>query len=254
MARPNPARGNGGDGCRPGCACAARCPRQGPNDARTSTRPRRRIRLPPGSVSSTVVWYRADDLRAQGRPTSTCTDRWPAAACGRPGRRPPVCVTVTLVDGLVLARSVFNHSVNYRCAMVYGPARLVDDPAEKLAGLQRSASTSCPASGATPRPVAQGAAADDRPPPRPRRGLGEGERRTAGRRGRGPRTRRLGGRCRADRPSRPVAAPAWPTAPCCPGTSPRAARSRDGAGARRQLIGGTASDGWRRARTVPLRR
>ncbi|HEX7459130.1 MAG TPA: pyridoxamine 5'-phosphate oxidase family protein [Acidimicrobiales bacterium] len=48
----------------------------------------------------------------------------------------PVCVTVTLVDGLVLARSLFNHSVNYRCAMVYGLPELLDDPAEKLAGLQ----------------------------------------------------------------------------------------------------------------------
>ena len=48
----------------------------------------------------------------------------------------PVCVTVTLVDGLVLARSLFNHSINYRCAMVYGLPELLDDPAEKLAGLQ----------------------------------------------------------------------------------------------------------------------
>ncbi len=48
----------------------------------------------------------------------------------------PVCVTVTLVDGLVLARSVFNHSVNYRCAMVYGMPELVDDPADKLASLE----------------------------------------------------------------------------------------------------------------------
>ncbi len=48
----------------------------------------------------------------------------------------PVCVTVTLVDGLVLARSVFNHSVNYRCAMVYGRPELVDDPSEKLAALR----------------------------------------------------------------------------------------------------------------------
>lgn len=48
----------------------------------------------------------------------------------------PVCVTVTLVDGLVLARSLFNHSVNYRCAMVYGLPELLDDPVEKLAGLQ----------------------------------------------------------------------------------------------------------------------
>ena len=48
----------------------------------------------------------------------------------------PVCVTVTLVDGLVLARSVFNHSVNYRCAMVYGLPDVVDDPTEKLVGLE----------------------------------------------------------------------------------------------------------------------
>ena len=46
-----------------------------------------------------------------------------------------VCVTVTLVDGVVLARSVFNHSVNYRCAMVYGlPEVLADD--EKQVGLR----------------------------------------------------------------------------------------------------------------------
>ena len=48
----------------------------------------------------------------------------------------PVCVTVTLVDGLVLARSVFNHSMNYRSVMILGTATLVDDPAEKLAALR----------------------------------------------------------------------------------------------------------------------
>jgi nitroimidazol reductase NimA-like FMN-containing flavoprotein (pyridoxamine 5'-phosphate oxidase superfamily) len=48
----------------------------------------------------------------------------------------PVCVTVTLVDGLVLARSVFEHAVNYRSAMIYAVPRIVTDPAEKLAGLR----------------------------------------------------------------------------------------------------------------------
>jgi nitroimidazol reductase NimA-like FMN-containing flavoprotein (pyridoxamine 5'-phosphate oxidase superfamily) len=48
----------------------------------------------------------------------------------------PVCVTVTLVDGLVLARSVFEHAVNYRSAMIYAIPRIVTDPAEKLAGLR----------------------------------------------------------------------------------------------------------------------
>ena len=48
----------------------------------------------------------------------------------------PACVTITLVDGLVLARSVFEHAVNYRSAMIYARPRVVDDPAEKLAGLR----------------------------------------------------------------------------------------------------------------------
>jgi len=47
-----------------------------------------------------------------------------------------ICVTVTHVDGLVLARSVFEHAVNYRSAMIYGTPRLVTDPVEKLAGLR----------------------------------------------------------------------------------------------------------------------
>lgn len=47
-----------------------------------------------------------------------------------------VCVTVTHVDGLVLARSVFEHAVNYRSAMIYGRPRPVTDREEKLAGLR----------------------------------------------------------------------------------------------------------------------
>ena len=47
-----------------------------------------------------------------------------------------VCVTVTHLDGLVCARSVFSHSVNYRCAVVFGTARIVTDPDERLAGLR----------------------------------------------------------------------------------------------------------------------
>ena len=41
------------------------------------------------------------------------------------------CVTVTLIDGLVLARSAFHHSMNYRSVMVFGPAVKVDDEQEK---------------------------------------------------------------------------------------------------------------------------
>jgi uncharacterized protein len=48
----------------------------------------------------------------------------------------PVCVTVTHVDGLVLARSAFHHSVNYRSVVILGQARLVEDPAEKMEALR----------------------------------------------------------------------------------------------------------------------
>ena len=48
----------------------------------------------------------------------------------------PVCVTVTLLDGLVLARSVFNHSMNYRSVVILGKATLVENPEEKLAALR----------------------------------------------------------------------------------------------------------------------
>jgi uncharacterized protein len=45
------------------------------------------------------------------------------------------CVTITLVDALVLARSAFHHSMNYRSVMVFGRATIVDDPDEKWAAL-----------------------------------------------------------------------------------------------------------------------
>lgn len=54
-----------------------------------------------------------------------------AAAAGE-----PISVAVTLLDGVVHARSVFHFSMNYRSAVVHGPARQVTDPAERLAGLR----------------------------------------------------------------------------------------------------------------------
>ena len=48
----------------------------------------------------------------------------------------PACLTVSLIDGLVLARSAMHHSANYRSAMLLGKARSVSDPAEKRAALQ----------------------------------------------------------------------------------------------------------------------
>jgi nitroimidazol reductase NimA-like FMN-containing flavoprotein (pyridoxamine 5'-phosphate oxidase superfamily) len=47
-----------------------------------------------------------------------------------------VCITVTLTDGFVLARSVFNHSMNYRSVVALGKAMLVDEPEEKIKALR----------------------------------------------------------------------------------------------------------------------
>jgi nitroimidazol reductase NimA-like FMN-containing flavoprotein (pyridoxamine 5'-phosphate oxidase superfamily) len=47
-----------------------------------------------------------------------------------------ICVTVTHLDGLVCARAVFHHSMNYRSAMVFGTARLVTDDAERIIALR----------------------------------------------------------------------------------------------------------------------
>ena len=47
-----------------------------------------------------------------------------------------VCVTVTLLDGLVLARSAFHHSMNYRSVVIFGKVSAVDDPSEKTEALR----------------------------------------------------------------------------------------------------------------------
>jgi nitroimidazol reductase NimA-like FMN-containing flavoprotein (pyridoxamine 5'-phosphate oxidase superfamily) len=49
----------------------------------------------------------------------------------------PVCIAVTHTDGIVLARSIFNHSINYRSATLYGKGRLVTDRDEKMDALYR---------------------------------------------------------------------------------------------------------------------
>lgn len=64
-----------------------------------------------------------------------------------------VCLNVTLVDGLVLARSAFNHSMNYRSAVVFGRGKPVADRAAKLAALRRISEN-----------VLAGRFADSRPP------------------------------------------------------------------------------------------
>lgn len=63
------------------------------------------------------------------------------------------CVTVSLLDGLVMARSGFHHSINYRAVMAFGRARFVEDAAEKAAELDSFIERVYPGRGATLRPV-----------------------------------------------------------------------------------------------------
>ncbi|HET6606086.1 MAG TPA: pyridoxamine 5'-phosphate oxidase family protein [Rhodopila sp.] len=64
----------------------------------------------------------------------------------------PVCVTVTHLDAIVLARSGFHHSVNYRSVMAYGTARLVEDAAEKRRAMDGFVDRFFPGRAATLRP------------------------------------------------------------------------------------------------------
>ena len=79
-------------------------------------------------VLPTAYGRDGDTLYLHGS-TGSATMR--AAAAGA-----PVCVTVTHIDGLVYARSVFHFSMNYRSAVVHGHARVVTDAAERLDGLR----------------------------------------------------------------------------------------------------------------------
>ncbi|MEU1313463.1 pyridoxamine 5'-phosphate oxidase family protein [Streptomyces cinnamoneus] len=65
----------------------------------------------------------------------------------------PVCITVTHVDGLVLARSAFHHSLNYRSVVVHGTARRVTDPAELSAALDALVDQVVPGRAADSRPA-----------------------------------------------------------------------------------------------------
>lgn len=75
-------------------------------------------------VVPTIHWRQGDRLYLHG---SVGARMFKDAA----GDGIDLCVTVTLLDGLVLARSAFHHSLNYRSVMVFGRGRLVEDAAEK---------------------------------------------------------------------------------------------------------------------------
>jgi uncharacterized protein len=78
-------------------------------------------------VIPTTYARRGDEVLVHGSPAAT----WLRSL----GKGTPMCLTVTLLDGLVLARSAFHHSMNYRSVVVFGTAEAITDPAEKAAAL-----------------------------------------------------------------------------------------------------------------------
>jgi len=78
-------------------------------------------------VIPTIHLRLGDELFIHGSAASRMIEQGGAGA--------PLCVTVTIVDGVVLARSAYHHSMNYRSVVVLGQARAVTDSAEKLAVL-----------------------------------------------------------------------------------------------------------------------
>lgn len=78
-------------------------------------------------VIPTTYARRGDELLIHGSPAAT----WLRSA----GKGTPVCATVTLLDGLVLARSTFHHSMNYRSVVVFGTAEPITDHDDKAAAL-----------------------------------------------------------------------------------------------------------------------
>lgn len=78
-------------------------------------------------VIPTIVWRMGNEVYIHGSAASRMIEH------GSGGL--PVCVTVTLVDGIVLARSAFHHSMNYRSVVILGRARVVAEQEEKLTAL-----------------------------------------------------------------------------------------------------------------------
>ena len=79
-------------------------------------------------VTPTAIWRQGDRLYWHGSAASRMVRATKGGAA--------VCITATILDGLVLARSGLDHSVNYRSVMVLGRAHAVDDEAETLAALE----------------------------------------------------------------------------------------------------------------------
>lgn len=95
-------------------------------------------------VTPTLYWREGDAIYWHGSSASRAL---------RASKDLDVCLTVTHLDGLVLARSAFHHSANYRSAMIFGTARMVEGDADKLARLKAMMDTLYPNRWDSLRPV-----------------------------------------------------------------------------------------------------
>lgn len=97
-------------------------------------------------VTPTLQWREGDRIYWHGSSASRMQKR----AAGE-----QVCVTVTLTDGMVLARSGFEHSVNFRCVMVFGRAEVVEGASAKKAHLRRMMDQMFPGRWDSLRPITE---------------------------------------------------------------------------------------------------
>lgn len=96
-------------------------------------------------ATPTLFWRKGDTLYWHGSSASRMLRHLKAGT--------PACLTVAHLDGLVLARSGFNHSANYRSAMCFGTARLVEDPEEKNEAMRDVVDRFYPERSALLRPI-----------------------------------------------------------------------------------------------------
>jgi nitroimidazol reductase NimA-like FMN-containing flavoprotein (pyridoxamine 5'-phosphate oxidase superfamily) len=96
-------------------------------------------------ATPTLFWRRGETLYWHGSSASRMLRHLKAGV--------PACVTVAHLDGLVLARSGFNHSANYRSAMCFGTARLVEDADEKAEAMRDVVDRFYPGRSALVRPI-----------------------------------------------------------------------------------------------------
>ena len=96
-------------------------------------------------VTPTCYWREGDAIYWHGSSASRMLRHL--------GKGADCCLTVTHVDALVLARSGFHHSINYRAAMLFGRAHKIEDPEEKLAKMETFVERIAPGRWPTLRPV-----------------------------------------------------------------------------------------------------